>query len=181
MVNYMRILKPDDFSTADEIKKRYRELVKKNHPDLFPEDKRREQNLVLMEINEAYLCLLNNNTEPVERGTDLAHDEYTLPVPHRDPSYAYYKSAIEHLNKGNYIFNWSRYTPKKHRYHFDVRKSSLLRTAAEALEHYRLAYSCFLKVCTGYPGSVWAPDSTEKLDMIEKLNERYNEIIERLQ
>ncbi|HQO39353.1 MAG TPA: hypothetical protein PK986_02685, partial [Spirochaetota bacterium] len=68
----------------------------------------------------------------------------------------------------------------KFRYHFDVRKSSMLRTAREALEHYRIAYSSFMKVCTGYPGSVWAGDSADKLDHIEKLNERYTEIIERL-
>lgn len=180
MKNYLSILRGDDSSSADEIKKRYRELVKQNHPDLFPPDKRREQNLVLMEINEAYLCLMGNNDAPVKQTAEAAPSMNSSIVLHKDPAYAYYKSAIDHLNSGNYIFNWSRYSPKGGRYHFDVRKSSLLKTAADALEHYRAAYSSFLKVCTGYPDSVWAKDSMDKLDVIEKLNGRYHEIIERL-
>ena len=180
MKNYIQILKPDDSQTPEVVKKRYRELVKQNHPDLFPEEKRREQNLILMEINEAYLCLMGNNDAVVKHETETVDSSGTLPVRHKDPAYAWYKSAIDHLNAGNYIFNWSRYATTKHRYHFDVRKSSLLKTAREALEHYRTAYSSFMKVCTGYPGSVWVGDSTDKLDQIEKLNERYTEIIERL-
>lgn len=180
MKNYMHILKPDNSSTPDDVKKRYRELVKQNHPDLFPEEKRREQNLVLMEINEAYLCLMGGNDVAVNRETEAGSSDGNIPVLHKDPAYVWYKSAIENLNQGNYIFNWSRYATSKHRYHFDVRKSSLLKTAREALEHYRAAYSSFMKVCTVYPGSIWVGDSTDKLDHIEKLNERYTEIIERL-
>ncbi|HPS59159.1 MAG TPA: DnaJ domain-containing protein [Spirochaetota bacterium] len=180
MKNYMHILKTGSSSTPEDLKKRYRELVKQNHPDLFPEEKRREQNLILMEINEAYLCLMGNNDADVMRETETVDFSGTLPVLHKDPAYAWYKYAIDHLNRGNYIFNWSRYATTKHRYHFDVRKSSLLKTAREALEHYRMAYGSFMKVCTGYPGSVWVGDSTDKLDRIDKLNERYTEIIERL-
>ena len=180
MKNYINMLKPDDSSTPDEIKSRYRELVKKNHPDIFPQERRREQNLILMEINEAYLSLLNNSYATAKEYGEIRAESGSLPVVHREPDYVYYRSAIDHLNRGNYIFNWSRYLPVNHRYHFDVRKSSLLKTATEAIECYRLAYSLFLKVCTGYPSSVWVTDSMDKLDLIEKLNERYSEIIERL-
>jgi len=180
MKNFIRLLKPDNSSTEDDIKKRYRELVKQNHPDLFPEEKRREQNLVLMEINEAYLFVVGNSDESAEALPVHTDDVELCPVKHHDPAYAYYKSATEHLNEGNYIFNWSRYTPKNHRYHFDVRKGSLIKTASEALEHYTKAYSSFMKVCSSYPDSIWVADSIEKLDLIEKLNGRYTEIIERL-
>lgn len=180
MKNFISVLKPDASSTGDEVKKRYRELVKQNHPDLFPEDKRREQNLILMEINEAYLCIIGNNFTARIQDSGTAGSSENLPVKHKDPAYVYYKSAIEHLNTGNYIFNWSRYATTKFSYHFDVRKSSLLKTAREALEHYMTAYNSFMKVCTSYPGSVWVRDSADKLDQIEKMNERYTEIIERL-
>lgn len=180
MKNYIRILKPDESSTADEIRHRYRELVKLNHPDLFPEERRREQNLILMEINEAYLCIISNNDTAVKDNSVKEGSSGNLPVKHKDPAYVYYKSAIDHMNEGNYIFNWSRYATTKYSYHFDVRKSSLLKTAREALEHYMTAYNSFMKVCTGYPDSIWVGDSTDKLDQIEKLNERYTEIIERL-
>lgn len=180
MKNFIRILKPDNSSTEDDIKKRYRDLVKQNHPDIFPEEKRREQNLILMEINEAYLCVLGNSNEPVETVSVNTVTDELFPVKHNDPAYAYYKSATDHLNRGNYIFNWSRYTPKNHKYHFDVRKGSLIKTASEALEHYTMAYSSFMKVCSSYPESIWVADSIEKLNLIEKLNDRYTEIIERL-
>lgn len=179
MKNYIRILRPDPSSTPDDIKKRYRELVKKNHPDLFPEDKRREQNLILMEINEAYLSVIASSGAEIPQPAETSDPSFSMPAIHKDPAYAWYKSATDHLNKGNYIFNWSRYAPRAGRYHFDVRKGSLMKTAAEALEHYRMAYGSFIKVCTVYPASIWAADSMEKLDFIEKLNERYNEIIER--
>jgi outer membrane protein assembly factor BamD (BamD/ComL family) len=180
MINYIRILKPDNSATPEEIKQRYLQLVKQNHPDLFPEEKRREQNLVLMEINEAYLILHQKKYEIPEKPEASAGDNRLYPAAHKDPAYVYYKSATDHLNQGNYIFNWSRYTPKNKKYHFDVRKASLLRTASEALEHYTLAYKAFMKVCSSYPNSIWTADSLEKLNLIEKLNERYSEIIERL-
>jgi hypothetical protein len=180
MINYIRILKPDESATPEEIKQRYRELVKMNHPDIFPEDKRREQNLILMEINEAYLILHELKDEVTDTPVQTVNDGKLYPVIHKDPAYVYYKSGTDHLNQGNYIFNWSRYTPKNKKYHFDVRKGSLLRTASEALEHYTLAYKAYMKVCSSYPGSIWAADSLEKLNLIEKLNERYSEIIERL-
>ncbi len=180
MINYIHILKPESTLTPEDVKKRYRELVKQNHPDLFPEDRRREQNLILMEINEAYLSIIGSNDTFENRDPETVESTGSLPARHKDPAYVYYKSAVDHLNMGNYIFNWSRYATTKYSYHFDVRKSSLLKTAREALEHYRTAYSSFMKVCTGYPGSVWAGDSSDRLDQIEKLNERYTEIIERL-
>jgi hypothetical protein len=180
MINYIRILKPDDSATLEEIKQRYLELVKLNHPDIFPKEKRRDQNLILMEINEAYLILHERIDEVTDTPVQTVNDSTLYPVIHKDPAYVYYKSGTDHLNQGNYIFNWSRYTPKNKKYHFDIRKGSLLRTASEALEHYTLAYKAYMKVCSSYPGSIWAADSLEKLNLIEKLNERYSEIIERL-
>lgn len=180
MKNYITMLRSGDSVNGEDVKRRYRELVKKNHPDLFPKEMRREQNLILMEINEAYLSIIGSVEDDVNNDAHVREFSGNVPVTHRDPAYVYYRAAIDHLNKGNYIFNWSRYATTKFRYRFDVRKSSMLRTAREALEHYRLAYSSFMKVCTGYPGSVWAGDSADKLDHIEKLNERYTEIIERL-
>lgn len=49
-------------ATADEVKRAYRALAKKYHPDLNPGDKQAEQKM--KEINEAYDVIVNNKYNP---------------------------------------------------------------------------------------------------------------------
>ena len=63
MNEYIQKLKPSADLSLLEIKGNYRKLVKENHPDLFPLQERREQNIILMEINEAYLSVLSENCD----------------------------------------------------------------------------------------------------------------------
>lgn len=53
--DYYEILGVDKKSSSDEIKKAYRKLAKKYHPDLHPDDKEAEKKFT--EINEAYEVL----------------------------------------------------------------------------------------------------------------------------
>lgn len=107
MKNYITMLRPGDSVNEEDVKRRYRELVKQNHPDLFPEERRREQNLILMEINEAYLSIIGSGEDDVNNGVQAKASSGNVPVMHRDPAYVYYRSAIDHLNRGNYIFTCS--------------------------------------------------------------------------
>lgn len=53
--NYYEVLGVDKSASADEIKKAYRKLAKKYHPDLNPDDK--EAEVHFKEVNEAYEVL----------------------------------------------------------------------------------------------------------------------------
>lgn len=53
--DYYEVLGVDKSASADEIKKAYRKLAKKYHPDLNPDDK--EAEVHFKEVNEAYEVL----------------------------------------------------------------------------------------------------------------------------
>ncbi|MFA7411598.1 MAG: DnaJ C-terminal domain-containing protein [Tissierellaceae bacterium] len=57
--DYYKILEVDKNSSQDEIKKSYRKLAKKYHPDLNPDDSRAQEKF--KEINEAYEVLGDEN------------------------------------------------------------------------------------------------------------------------
>ena len=50
--DYYEVLGVEKNASADDIKKAYRRLAKKYHPDINPDDKQAEQKF--KEINEAY-------------------------------------------------------------------------------------------------------------------------------
>jgi curved DNA-binding protein len=66
-IDYYKVLNLDKNASADEIKKAYRKLARKYHPDLNPDDK--EANKHFQEINEAHEAL----SDPEKR---KKYDEY---------------------------------------------------------------------------------------------------------
>lgn len=72
-MNYYQILKVSQKATEKEIKKSYKSLAKKYHPDLYKGDKDFAETKI-KEINEAYEILSNK-----ERRKE--YDEYLNPPP----------------------------------------------------------------------------------------------------
>ena len=54
-VDYYKILELDKSATTEQIKKAYRKLARKYHPDLNPDNK--EANKMFQQINEAHEVL----------------------------------------------------------------------------------------------------------------------------
>ena len=60
MKNYYELLEVSENASSEVIEKAYKTLVKKYHPDLQPENKKKEAENKIKEINEAYEILSNS-------------------------------------------------------------------------------------------------------------------------
>ena len=170
----------------DEIKKNYKALIKENHPDLFPEQNRYEQNLITMEINEAYLNILNNNPKKAswsgqdENNKDQYKKTYPGTINYKDPAFAFYKAGCDHFYKGRDIFKRDRYLLKNTDkcLHTD---SKVLEAAMSALNEFIVSFRYFKIVKDRYYQSEWCNDAVDKLDELSRFNDRYSKIISNMQ
>ena len=97
---------------------------------------------------------------------------------HKEPDYELYKTALEYFQKGHFAFNYSRYSLKNLKQLFDINQESILKSARDALIYYIDAFKYFDQLVQKYPDSKWCGDAIEKMNSIEKLNVRYNTIID---
>jgi len=181
MNNYLDILKPNKITSDSLVRKIYLKLVKENHPDLFPEEHRAKQNLILMEINEAYMMLATQTnsvgTESPVKARGFAGENNSIII-HKNPDYVYYKSGLKYYQEGLYSFNDSRFSIKGDNASFETDDESVLKSALYSLELFILSYKYFKRLIMEFPDSMWTHDSLEKMSKIEELNLRYCEIID---
>jgi curved DNA-binding protein CbpA len=181
-----RILELEPDAPLERVKEAYYRAAKKNHPDLFPEDKRHAQQLRMMKINEAYLTIVSRNSgvrEGYPSSNSAATGEISRFRQHRgrevgtlkDPAYTYYKLGFSYYTAGRRAF-FDRYKPQNDRFHYMVDNQEILLLAISCLKLYEKSYSYFTKVVEEYPDSIWYRDTLAKMYYLERYNAIYHRI-----
>ncbi len=186
---------PSDFellgleATEDRsaIRSAYRRRMKELHPDLSGGDDSFGRHALLVGVNGAYRRLMGRAAPgparsappPPESATSEPHT-FGLPVPHADPAYAYYKTAVDcqrRIHPSAWNFEKSGMLAIKIS-DDDAAQELMRRKVADLVKLFPKAYFYFSVVANEYPDSVWAADAREKMAQIEKMTRRYRKIIE---
>lgn len=190
---YFDILGVKPSATIEDIKKAFRTLVRKNHPDVFPEDQKEFQELKMIQINEAYARLTENLEGML--GRDPKIEEYEIDkkifmnpekIPkvssmqnavgfHRDIQYAYYKQGFDNFSKA---VNGMRSMEWRIRLRNDM---YYLRRFSSSLVFLRKADMYFSQLVNNYPESIWSYDAYIKIKRIEYFNMIYKKILSNIE
>ena len=194
--SYYHLLSIAPEASPEEIKRAYRMLAKRSHPDLFPESERERQQLRMMTINEAYMALLceradggRHPSSPLE-GQDerskgaggasrapIADDRAVGRL--KDPAYTYYKLGFRYFSEGRRTF-LKRYIMGEQRIDFTTENADVLKLAVVSLHYFHRAYGCFMTVARDYPASLWARDAEVKIYYLNRYNAIYQRICDNL-
>jgi curved DNA-binding protein CbpA len=200
---YYEVLGVKPGAVLEEVKKAYRALVRRNHPDLFPPERKELQELKMVQINEAYTRVLDGFKDPggapldegetaqAERsGHTEGRPEGEVPWPgraspesssrtqvgfHRDLEYAYYKQGFEHFSKAVYGIKRieRRIGPRNDLYY--------LRRFSSSLAFLRKADTYFSNLLELFPESMWSYDARMKKRRIEYFNRLYRKILHNIE
>jgi curved DNA-binding protein CbpA len=103
---YYEILGLTPSATTAQVKKAYHALVRRNHPDLFADERKQLQDLKMVQINEAYTRILVDRfplreVEPGRSGNGIrVKPRGGCDVGfHHDIEYAYYKQGFENYSR----------------------------------------------------------------------------------
>ena len=180
---YHKLLGVDHQSTEEEIKSAYRKLVRKNHPDLFPENKKKIQEIKMIQINEAYKRVLSPFKKESNHQTLHSTDPNNKIIPdnrelviHKDLDYIYYKKAFNYFKQAVH----RSFSPKSYQQGLLINNYHYQRFL-NSIKNLRLADTYFYKVITDYPNSQWAIDSYAKIKRIDELNHLYYQIISNME
>lgn len=186
---YYDVLGVTPSANMGEIKKAYRALVRKNHPDLYPEPEKDLQELKMIQINEAYARITETlNHEDIYEQEELKPDTSNTendwwvhidPVSftkdavgfHKDIQYAYYKQGFDNFSRAvNGIKMMERNVSLKNDMYY-------LRRFARSLYYLRKADMYFSMLLEEYPDSIWSYDAYIKIKRIEFFNRFYRKIL----
>lgn len=184
---YYEILGVKPGASIKEVKKAFRSLVRKNHPDMFPEERKELQELKMIQINEAYAGIMGRLLYDVDNERDekddAAGEKETGPPAyyrcssenavgfHKDIQYAYYKQGFDNFSMAlNGIKRIERKVSLRNDLYY-------LRRFANALVYLRKADIYFSKLLDEYPDSIWAYDAYIKTKRVEYFNRLYRKIL----
>lgn len=115
--DYYTVLEVDRKASEDDIKKAYKRLARKYHPDVNPENKEAED--MFKEVSEAYRVLINKDKRRAydkgNLGDLMPDDEFTVPGPTNEEIHAYFNGlfggSFDGKSKGRakppgYRYNW---------------------------------------------------------------------------
>ncbi len=190
---YYDILGISPEATKDEIKKAFRRLVRKNHPDLFPDGHKQLQELKMIQINEAY-ARLTESLDQMERPGRLEEDKtgyhgFFSPTHvssnafsridevgfHRDIQYAYYKQGFTYFSRALHGMKRMEKTVSLENDLYYLRRFS------ESLACLRKADMYFFTLIRDFPESIWSYDARIKIRRIERFNFIYRRILRNIE
>jgi curved DNA-binding protein CbpA len=172
-----------------EIKRAYHRMVRVNHPDLFPQERKAIQELKMIALNEAYDFLIR--LEPAgRRGAERPSAQLRprpparrpeapgcVLGPHRDPAYAYYKQGFVHFSRAlQGIEALYRSLTRRRVEPFKPRDDAYQRFA-QGLVELRHAHEYFTRVLEEFGQSIWRHDAELKLERIERFTGLYRRIL----
>lgn len=193
MNRYYALLGLAETPSLPDLKAAYHRLAKRNHPDLFPDDERRRQQLKMMRINEAYMLVMSEvvgergearpqtaaAADVPSQAADMAN-ESAIDTP-RDPAYSYYKAGFRYYNLGaTELFRKEASKIRRYLITTGTADGYILRLALRALHYFERSYSYFLVVVDQHGDSPWSHDARYKLRRLEKFNAIYQRICENL-
>jgi tetratricopeptide (TPR) repeat protein len=186
---YYELLGIKPSSNIEEVKRAYHILVRKNHPDLFPDERKRIQELKMVQINEAYArivhgkqdCHVRDDSEeitfhvkPCFKAHLNARSAFDIGF-HKDIEYAYYKQGFTNYSKALHgITRIERRAELRNDWYY-------LRRFSGSLSYLRKADVYFSRILDEYPNSIWAYDAFIKMKRIEYFSRLYQKIIKNME
>jgi len=150
MINkYLNLLGLNCNADISDIKKAYRILAKKNHPDKFlDDDEKTKQAVIMAEITEAYRYIIKN-FDKIKEIKNLQKVNET-----KEEDYKIYKTGLIYYNK--YFDTFFKLFLKRE-----------LITPLEKESCLKKAKLYFSKLLIEYPESIWVSDVKDKIKKID--------------
>lgn len=170
----------------EELRQRYRQLARENHPDRFPPEEREDRSLRMAQINEAYRAWRRRLRGLPQRRAEIIPPQATtsdpkdaagndrfaagMLAPVRDRAYALYKQGFVHYSRGA---GGMMFRGRSTRIPPDERG---LHRVLSSLEAFLQAQGCFQRLVERYPESIWSADAEWKLVRIRGFLRVYQSI-----
>jgi tetratricopeptide (TPR) repeat protein len=175
---YYEILGLTPSATTAQVKKAYHALVRRNHPDLFADERKQLQDLKMVQINEAYTRILVDRfplreVEPGRSGNGIrVKPRGGCDVGfHHDIEYAYYKQGFENYSRALHgIALMEKKSALRNEWYY-------MRRFSGALSYLRKADTYFSRLLEAFPDSIWAYDAWIKVKRIEYFSHLYQKIL----
>jgi hypothetical protein len=169
-----------------DIKRAFHRLVRKNHPDCYPEEQKAIQEMKMIALNEAYSYLIEaagvSRAGTSESGTAKVKTTGEEAVPadavgqHKDPAYAYYKQGFVHYSRALHGIEALHHVITFQKVSFKP-QMAVYEHFVKSLTFLSKAHGYFTRVAEEFPQSVWCRDANIKIRRIERFNVLYRRII----